>query len=120
MKTGGLDIGTSGCKLTVFNENGERLGQAYRDYPARRRTGAHEIDVAALMDGVWAVIGETAARFPDLGGIGVTSFGEAFVMTDGHGEPLRPAMLYTDPRGREECRRCANGWENRQSPGSQD
>ena len=62
MKIGGLDIGTTGCKLTVFDEN-----------------GAH------------------------LAGIGVTSFGETFVMTNDAGEPLHNAMLYTDPRGAEEC-----------------
>jgi len=28
MKIGGLDIGTTGCKLTVFDTAGERLAQA--------------------------------------------------------------------------------------------
>ena len=37
MKIAGLDIGTTGCKLTVFDENGDQLGKAYRDYPVRRR-----------------------------------------------------------------------------------
>ena len=45
-----------------------------------------------------------AARFPDIAGLGVTSFGETFVLTDAEGNPLHPAMLYTDPRGAEECR----------------
>ena len=103
MRIGGLDIGSTGCKLTVFDDGGERLGQAYRDYPVKRQTGAHEIDVSAMMDSVRAVTMEIAGRFPDLAGIGVTSFGESFVMADERGEPLRPAMLYTDPRGREEC-----------------
>ena len=38
MKTAGLDIGTTGCKLTVFGEHGERLGKAYREYPADRKS----------------------------------------------------------------------------------
>lgn len=103
MKIAGLDIGTTGCKLTVFDESGEELGKAYRDYPVKRSVGGHEIDVTALMEGVYAVIVEMAARFPDIAGIGVTSFGETFVMTDEIGNPLAPAMLYTDPRGAEEC-----------------
>lgn len=107
MKIGGLDIGTTGCKLTVFDENGTYLSKAYRDYPVRRAVGGHEIDVAAIMDGVYAVIGEMAGQYPDLAGIGVTSFGETFVMTDGAGVPLHSAMLYTDPRGAEECRELA-------------
>ena len=104
MKLAGLDIGTTGCKLTVFDESGAQLGQAYRDYPARRAAGAHEMDLSAVMEGVYAVLGEMGARYPDLAGIGVTSFGETFAMTDGAGAPLHPAMLYTDPRGGEECR----------------
>ena len=104
MRIGGLDIGTTGCKLTVFDDDGTLLGQAYRDYPARRTTGGHEIDLSAVMEGVYEVLGEMAERYVDLAGIGVTSFGETFVMTDGAGTPLHPAMLYTDPRGDAECR----------------
>ena len=103
MKIAGLDIGTTGCKLTVFDENGAFLGKAYRDYPVHRAVSGHEIDVSSMMDGVYAVIREMAASYPDIGGIGVTSFGETFVMVDGAGEPLHNAMLYTDPRGAEEC-----------------
>ena len=103
MRIGGLDIGTTGCKLTVFDESGTRLGKAYRDYPVRRAVSGHEIDVSTMMESVYAVIEEMAAQYPDIAGIGVTSFGETFVMTNGAGEPLHNAMLYTDPRGAEEC-----------------
>ncbi len=103
MKIAGLDIGTTGCKCTVFGETGEMLGKAYRDYPVSRSASGHEIDVNALRESVFAAIGEMTARFPDIGGIGITSFGETFVLTDGAGNPLEKAMLYTDPRGAEEC-----------------
>lgn len=103
MYIAGLDIGTTGCKCTVFDGDGHLLGKAYRDYPVRRAVGGHEIDISAMMDGVYGALSEMASRYPDIGGIGVTSFGETFVCVDGAGEPLHPAMLYTDPRGREEC-----------------
>ena len=103
MKIAGLDIGTTGCKLTVFNKDGTQLGKAYRDYPVRRAAGAHEIDISTMMESVYAVLEEMAVQYPDIAGIGVTSFGETFVMTDDRGEPLHNAMLYTDPRGAEEC-----------------
>lgn len=103
MKIAGLDIGTTGCKLTVFDENGTQLGKAYRDYPVRRAVSGHEIDISTMMESVYAVIEEMAAQYPDIAGIGVTSFGETFVMTNGAGEPLHNAMLYTDPRGAVEC-----------------
>ena len=105
MKIAGLDIGTTGCKCTVFDENGKYLRKAYRDYPVRRRVTGHEIDVSTIMDGVVEVIREMAGQYPDIGGIGITSFGETFVMTDGDGKPLHNAMLYTDPRGGEEVKR---------------
>ena len=99
MKIAGLDIGTTGCKCTVFDEKGAYLGKAYRDYPVRRSVGGHEMDVSAIMEGVFGVLREMAGQYPDIAGIGVTSFGETFVMTDGEGKPLHTAMLYTDPRG---------------------
>lgn len=104
MKIAGLDIGTTGCKCTVFDENGKYLGKAYRDYPVRRKVTGHEIDVSTIMDGVVEVIREMAGQYPDIGGIGITSFGETFVMTDGDGKPLHNAMLYTDPRGGDEVK----------------
>ena len=103
MKIAGLDIGTTGCKLTVFDENGSQLGKAYRDYPVRRAVSGHEIDISTMMESVYAVIEEMAAQYQDIAGIGVTSFGETFVMVNEAGEPLHNAMLYTDPRGAEEC-----------------
>ena len=103
MKIAGLDIGTTGCKLTVFDATGKQLGKAYRDYPVRRAVSGHEIDISTMMESVYAVIREMTTQYPDISGIGVTSFGETFVMTDEKGEPLHNAMLYTDPRGAEEC-----------------
>lgn len=105
MKIAGLDIGTTGCKCTVFDADGACLGKAYRDYPVKREAKGHEVDVSAIMDGVYEVLAEMAGQYPDIGGIGVTSFGETFVLTDGAGQPLHMAMLYTDPRGGEECDR---------------
>ena len=99
----GLDIGTTGCKVTVFDETGANLGREYRDYPVKRQTTAQEVDAEALRDGVFAVLSAAAKRFGAISGMGVTSFGEAFVVTDGEGRPLRPVMLCTDPRGAEEC-----------------
>lgn len=103
MKIAGLDIGTTGCKCTVFDEDGRYLDKAYRGYPVRRQVSGHEIDLSTMMDSVYAAIGEMAAKYPDIAGVGITSFGETFVMTNGVGNPLHPAMLYTDPRGAEEC-----------------
>lgn len=104
MKIAGLDIGSTGCKLTVFDESGTYLDKAYRDYPVKRTVGEHEVDPEAIRESVFAVLEAMAKKHPDIAGIGVTSFGEAFVMMDEKGALLNQAMLYTDPRGEEECR----------------
>ena len=103
MYIGGLDIGTTGCKLTVFNEQGEQLTKAYCDYPHLTKTGTYEVDANAILEGVFQVINEVANVYPDLAGIGITSFGETFVATDIDGKPLRNSMLYIDPRGEKQC-----------------
>ena len=104
MKIAGLDIGTTGCKLTVFDQDGAYLDKAYQDYPIKRQEGEHEVDAEAIMEGVLSVMKEIGRKHPDIAGIGVTSFGETFVLADEYGTPLHPAMLYTDPRGAEECK----------------
>lgn len=103
MKIAGLDIGTTGCKISVFDENGKYLDRAYQDYPLKRNHSEHEIDAQVVWEKVIEVIREVAEKYPDIAGIGVTSFGETFVLTDNDGKPLHHAMLYTDPRGKEEC-----------------
>lgn len=107
MLLAGLDIGTTGCKIAVYSANGEYLGKVYQDYPVQRTTSEHEVDAKAISDAVMSVIKKAAARYPEIGGIGVTSFGETFVLLDEMDEPLLPAMLYTDPRGGTECDRIA-------------
>ena len=103
MKIAGLDIGTTGCKFTVFDGEGQYLDRAYCDYPVTRGKCEHEVDASAIRAGVLGVIRAMSVKHPDIAGIGVTSFGETFVMTDAEGEPLLNAMLYTDSRGESAC-----------------
>lgn len=113
MKIAGLDIGTTGCKLTVFSEEGKDIDRAYQDYPVTRGGSEHEVDAVSIMDGVLSVLKVMGEKYPDIGGIGVTSFGETFVFADGEGKPLHRAMLYTDPRGQEECLELTEKMEGR-------
>lgn len=105
MLLAGLDIGTTGCKLSVFSTDGTLIGSVYRDYPVQRSRSAHEVDAAAIWTAVQELIAESEKRYPGIAGIGVTSFGETFVLLDEQDKPLIPAMLYTDPRGEEQARR---------------
>lgn len=104
MKIAGLDIGTTGCKCTVFDSDGTYLDKAYKEYPKTRLASGHEIDAFVLRECVFEVIRIMAKKYPDIAGLGVTSFGETFVLVDEEGNPLMNSMLYTDPRGHDECR----------------
>ncbi|MDR1059743.1 MAG: carbohydrate kinase [Clostridiales bacterium] len=104
MLLAGLDIGTTGCKIGVYQENGRYLGKAYREYAAPRTRSGHEADGLAIWNAVREAIGEAAAKYPGIGGIGVASFGETFVLLGGRDEPICPSMLCTDPRGETESR----------------
>ena len=44
MFIGGLDIGTTGCKLTVFTEDGVFVTNCYCEYKASRSASGHELD----------------------------------------------------------------------------
>ena len=102
MYLGGLDIGTTGCKLSVYRDDGGFVCNSYREYRAVHRDGFHEICAETVFKAVCEVLRETASRAtPNV--IGVTSFGETFAALDENDRVLLPSMLYTDPRGADEC-----------------
>ena len=101
MIIGGLDIGTTGCKITVFSDQGKEIGSYYREYPERK--DPNEADGTALYAAVEDLLRETAENHPDLEAFGVTTFGEAFVLAGEDGSPLAPIYLFSDTRGEAEC-----------------
>ena len=102
MIIGGLDIGTTGCKLTAYDHAGNFVYNSYKEYEVRRKSGEHEIDAGVIFDSVCYVIGDVAGNC-ELEAIGITTFGETFVALDEDDNVLLPSMLYTDPRGADEC-----------------
>lgn len=105
MLLAGLDIGTTGCKISVFQTDGTMMGSLYRDYPVQRSHSAHEVDAAAIWTAVQGLIAQAARDYPGIAGVGITSFGESFVLLDERDAPILPVMLYTDPRGDEQSAR---------------
>ncbi len=108
MLIGGLDIGTTGCKLSVYDDKGSFVTNSYREYKVSRRDGEHEFDAEMIFDAVKEVILEVS-KDHTVSAIGITSFGESFVALDECGRALFPSMLYTDPRGEAECRSLIEG-----------
>ena len=113
MIIGGLDVGTTGCKLTAFDHEGNFIYNSYKEYEVTRKNGEHELDATVVFSAVCDVIGEVA-KHCNLSAIGVTTFGETFVALDKEDNVLLPSMLYTDPRGEKECADlCTNLGEQR-------
>lgn len=102
MIIGGLDVGTTGCKIALYDSDATLLATYYNEYNARHKEGQHEIDFADLKNGVLDIL-KRAAKEYKIDALGVTSFGETFAMLDAEDNILAPSMLYTDPRGEEEC-----------------
>lgn len=101
MLCAGLDIGTTGCKVVIYDEKGNYLRKSYKEYEVSRNGGLHEIDATSIFLAVKAVMND--ADMSNVGAMAVTSFGESFVLLDENDTPLFPIMLYTDPRGKAEC-----------------
>lgn len=101
----GLDVGTTGCKAIVYNTKGELLGSCYQEYQIITETGRFEIDPNLVWESVRKVLTCAAEESPEpVEAIGISSFGESVVPLDREGNVLANAILYTDPRGEEECK----------------
>lgn len=113
MSIAGIDIGTTGCKCTVYSDGGVFLNEAYREYHITKNHGEHELDAWVVWEKVKEVIKEAAKDVETLRTIGVTSFGEAAILVGYDDKPLLNAMLYTDPRGEEQCKKLVGLLDNK-------
>ena len=104
MAFGGLDIGTSGCKCTLFSDQGKQLAMSYRAYETTRGQGQHEIDVFVIWEAVKVVLKEATAKAGEPAeAICVSSFGESCAFLDKNDKSVIPTMLYDDSRGNLEA-----------------
>ena len=98
---GGLDVGTTGCKISVYDEKGNYEANFYCEYESKRDSSGHEIDCGLILQSVKKVLCQAAGEYK-LEALGVTSFGETFAMLDENDNILYPGLLYTDHRGVDE------------------
>jgi xylulokinase len=97
----GLDIGTSGCKAVAFNEYGEGLAAAFREYPLIIPTeGWVELDSEEVCTKCFEVIREVALKTSSdsVRAMGISSQGEAFTPIDKEGTILGNGMVSSDTR----------------------
>lgn len=106
MSIAGLDIGTSGCKCTIFADDGVLNSYAYREYSFEVGPfGYLELNPNTVWQNIVEVISEAVSNNDgdDVKAMSIISFGEAGVPIDKNGDVLYMSFPYTDPRGREEC-----------------
>ncbi len=101
----GLDIGTTGCKAVLFDQDGALLAKASREYAVDfPHPNWAEQDIAR----VWALAQDAMreaiaiARIDQVAAIGLSVHGEAVTPVDQQGQPLRPTILGMDTRTAEQ------------------
>ncbi len=102
----GLDIGTTGCKCTVFEEQGNVLSYAYQEYPLERPAAGHaELNPENVWNAACTVIKQALSECPSthVAALSISSIGEAAIPVDRQGRALANSILCTDVRGAEEC-----------------
>lgn len=104
MAIAGIDVGTTGCKCTVYEKDGAFVREAYQEYDAEKSGGGHELNAWEVWLAVKNVLKETVRGIFEIEAIGVTSFGETSIFVGKDGKPLMNSLLYTDPRGEEQCK----------------
>jgi len=108
MRLIGLDIGTTGCKVAIFDVEGNLLSSASREYTVDiPQPNWAEQDA----EGVWQLAQEAlreaiaAAGGGEIAALGLSVQGEAVMPVDAQGRALRPAILGMDTRTGEQ-----NSW----------
>jgi xylulokinase len=100
----GIDIGTSGCKAVVFDEEGRQVSIAYREYDIiSKNPGWAELDTDEVIGKCFEVIRESASKLEQgsVIGLGISSQGEAFTLIDKDGKALCNALVSSDIRAND-------------------
>jgi xylulokinase len=103
----GLDVGTSGCKFTVYTNKGRRLLTARRNYSEfSAGEGWRELDPELVLQKVLEVINEGCRLSPEtIEAFAIASMGETTIVVDETGKSLQNAMVTGDSRGIAETKR---------------
>lgn len=103
----GLDLGGTGAKAGVFDQNGLPVALARVPFrPAGLTDGRVEMPIETIYSAVRLAARRAVRRSGLLiDAMAISSQGETFVPLDGNGRPLYPAILWYDNRAVEQCRR---------------
>ncbi|HEY3331869.1 MAG TPA: xylulokinase [Capsulimonadaceae bacterium] len=104
----GIDIGTSGTKVLLINDEGLPVASATHEYPLStpRPLWAEqdpELWWTASVAGVKDVLAKSEIDPTTIGGIGLSGQMHGSVFLDKNDKVLRPALLWCDQRTQAEC-----------------
>lgn len=104
----GIDIGTSGTKSALFNENGSLIVSETAEYPLYQpENGWAEQNPEdwwnAVVKTVSAIINKSGINTNDIAGIGLSGQMHGLVMLDENNKVLRPSIIWCDQRTQKEC-----------------
>lgn len=117
MSIAGLDLGTSGCKCTIFEEDGRVSAYSYKDYPLiLSKNNYIELNPDVVWTSVLHVIKKAVCEHngSKIKAVCITSFAEAGALIDKNGRILYNSILNADFRGQEQCDRLIDklgSWE---------
>jgi xylulokinase len=106
----GIDVGTSGVKAILIDENGKALGEATAPAkePVRPKPGWSEQDPADWWSAVLAAVDKlkqsNAAQLAAVTGIGLSGHMHGATLLGKNDEVLRPCILWNDGRSSVECK----------------
>ena len=100
----GIDVGSSGCKVSVVDETGILKCSSHQPYSFSYNGDFSEIDPNIVFNAVLDSIRDITSRYDlsELATLSVTSFGEMFVLVDENRNVLCNSISYSDPRGTEQ------------------
>lgn len=106
----GIDIGTSACKVAIFEKNGNVLAQSNQPYQLYYpHPGWVEQDAdewwSAICDGIRDVLGQSGIAPADIAGIGVDGQSWSAIPVDKEGNALARTPIWMDTRARDICDR---------------
>lgn len=99
-----FDVGTTGTKAALLTPGGALIQAAYRGYDTVR-TAPGVVEQRA--QSWWRAVIESSRELGDLTyveAIVLTGQMQNLTLTDAHSEPLRPTLLYSDTRARDEAK----------------
>ena len=99
----GIDLGTTGCKVVLFDAKGGEIKQFNKEYPLICRDNFVEQDALLW----WQLVTEGMAYVAEgcgeqVKGISVSTQGISFVPVDAEGQPLSNAITWLDTRAEAE------------------